>query len=102
MDACQETAQEIRQLVHDLRTPLSVICMGLEVLKAVRHDEEQFSQLLQMMSAEGTQPLKALIAKLEKLPVESASSSIESEESRLASEPQWVPAADAAVSSSPA
>jgi K+-sensing histidine kinase KdpD len=41
----------LRQLAHDLRTPLSVISMGLEILKQVRQDEEQFTRAVTMISA---------------------------------------------------
>ena len=62
-------AERFRQLIHDLRTPLSIICMGLDALKHVRHDDEQFAQILKMISSEGTGPLKEFIAGLaERLP----------------------------------
>lgn len=56
--------KSLRQLAHDFRTPLSVICMGLEALKHVRHDEQQFDELLRMMVSEGTERLKALISEM--------------------------------------
>ena len=55
-------AGQLRQLAHDLRTPLSVISMGLEILKQVRHDDEQFARVMTMISAEGVEPMKTLIA----------------------------------------
>lgn len=53
--------QFLRQLAHDFRTPLSVVAMGLEALKHVRHDEQQFQEMLQMITLEGTERLKSLI-----------------------------------------
>ncbi len=52
------------KLVHDLRTPLSVISMGLEILKQVRHDEEQFGRVLAMISQEGVEPMKRLLTEV--------------------------------------
>ena len=48
----------LRKLAHDLRTPLSIISMGIEILKQVRNDDEQFQRVLTMMSSEGVGPLK--------------------------------------------
>jgi signal transduction histidine kinase len=45
-----ETAASRRELAHDLRSPLSVIAMSLEVLPSVRNDEEQFLLLCKMMT----------------------------------------------------
>ena len=58
------SAGPVRQLVHDLRTPLSVISMGLEILKQVRHDDEQFSRVLAMISQEGVEPMKRLLTEV--------------------------------------
>ena len=58
------SAGPVRQLVHDLRTPLSVISMGLEILKQVRHDEEQFGRVLAMISQEGVEPMKRLLTEV--------------------------------------
>jgi|GEM_PF-3222238 len=57
-------AGRLRQLAHDLRTPLSIISMGLEILKQVRHDDEQFAHMLKMITTEGVEPLKTMIADL--------------------------------------
>lgn len=51
----------LRKLAHDLRTPLSIISMGLEILKQVQNDDEQFQRVLAMMSSEGVVPLKRAI-----------------------------------------
>ena len=45
-----EIAASRRELAHDLRSPLSVIAMSLEVLPSVRNDEEQFLLLCKMMT----------------------------------------------------
>ena len=56
----------VRKLAHDLRTPLSIISMGLEILRQVRNDDEQFNRVLSMMSSEGVYPLKRMIDEIAK------------------------------------
>jgi hypothetical protein len=50
-----EYRRRVRKLAHDLRSPLSVICMGLEALEFVREDQEQFNTIRQMMQSAGTE-----------------------------------------------
>jgi signal transduction histidine kinase len=52
---------ELQQWVHDLRTPLSIISMGVEALQRVRHDEQQFDELTDMILREGVGPLNSLL-----------------------------------------
>lgn len=59
----QEYWRRVRKLAHDLRSPLSVICTGLQAMESVRTDEETFTMLLEMMQAAGTE-LKDLIETL--------------------------------------
>jgi hypothetical protein len=56
----QEYWRRVRKLAHDLRSPLSVICTGLQAMEAVRTDEELFNTIRDMMQAAGTE-LKDLI-----------------------------------------
>jgi signal transduction histidine kinase len=58
-----EAHSSSRQLAHDLRSPLSVISMSLEILPSVRNDEEQFLMLCNMMTNAATE-LKLKIASL--------------------------------------
>lgn len=60
-DHALENQHPLRQLVHDLRTPLGVISMGLEALEFVRTDDEKFDMLVQMMKS-ATSELNELVA----------------------------------------
>lgn len=51
----------LRQLAHDLRSELFVITMGLEQLKLVRQDEQQFLEVWQLLTKESVEKLKSLI-----------------------------------------
>jgi len=64
VDESEAASQRLRQLAHDLRTPLSIMSMGLEVLQHVRNDDEQFGEMCRMMSREGIEKIKALIEAL--------------------------------------
>ena len=59
----QEYWQRVRKLAHDLRSPLSVICTGLQAMESVRNDEATFNMLLEMMQAAGSE-LKDVIETL--------------------------------------
>ncbi len=59
----EEYWRRVRKLAHDLRSPLSVICTGLQAMESVRTDEETFNMLREMMEAAGTE-LKGLIETL--------------------------------------
>lgn len=51
----------LRQLAHDLRSPLSILSMGVETLKSFRTDPEQFDQICNMLLTDGVEPMKQLI-----------------------------------------
>lgn len=51
----------LRQLNHDLRSPLSTIAMGIEALRALKHDPEQVDMLLDMMSEQGVEAMKKIL-----------------------------------------
>lgn len=55
---------ELSQLIHDLKTPLSIISMGVEALKNVRYDGAQFDVITKMIAEEGIKPLNAMIDSL--------------------------------------
>jgi signal transduction histidine kinase len=59
-----EQAERLRQLTHDLRSPLSILSMGVETLKSLRADEQQFDLVCSMLSKEGIEPLKEMISRL--------------------------------------
>ena len=44
-----EHQQKLRQFVHDCRSPLSVICTGLEAVEMACTDRENFTLLCRMM-----------------------------------------------------
>lgn len=56
--------QLLRRLAHDLRSELFVIAMGLEQLRLIRQDEQQFREVYQMLSTDSVERLKALINEL--------------------------------------
>lgn len=51
----------LRQLNHDLRSPLSTIAMGIEALRALKHDPVQVDMLLDMMSEQGVEAMKKIL-----------------------------------------
>lgn len=59
-----KSSAELQQLIHDLKTPLSIISMAVEALQSVRHDDEQFAHLSKMIIDEGVTPLNAMIESL--------------------------------------
>lgn len=54
----------LRQLNHDLRSPLSTIAMGIEALRALKHDPAQVDMLLDMMSEQGVEAIKKILDEL--------------------------------------
>lgn len=64
--------QRLRQLAHDLRTPLSIISMGVEALKSVRTDAEEFATLVAMIEDEGIARLKEALTSLAEEPLAEA------------------------------
>lgn len=55
----------LRKLIHDIRSPFSVISMGVEALRSLRNDEEQFNAICDTVEQEGIEKLRA---KLDELP----------------------------------
>ena len=54
----------LRKLAHDLRSPLSIIAMGIEATRAMKNDPSQLDALCDMMAREGVEPMKRLIAEM--------------------------------------
>lgn len=54
--------QHLRELLHDVRSDLTVLAMGLEALEGVREDPARFTEILAMIRASGLEPLKQKIA----------------------------------------
>jgi signal transduction histidine kinase len=60
----QQLHQILRKLAHDLRSPLSIISMGIEATRAMKNDPTQLDALCDMMAREGVEPLKRIISDL--------------------------------------
>lgn len=65
MDLTEETRLRLRKFSHDVKSPLSVIVMGLEALKNLRQDEQMFLQVYQMIEADGVENLRRIVAQLD-------------------------------------
>lgn len=57
-----EKEQQLRRLAHEIQTPLSVIAMGLDVIKGTQSDNEDLVQITKMMQEDGVVPLKEMVA----------------------------------------
>jgi hypothetical protein len=67
--SCDAAAREqlhkiLRKLAHDLRSPLSIVAMGIEATRAMKNDPAQLDALCDMMAREGVEPIKQLIAEM--------------------------------------
>jgi len=74
----EDYEKRVRELAHDLRTPLSVICMGLQVMQSVRNDDEQFNTIHQFMDRAGkelTQLIDSMAAESVANPTEATTDS---------------------------
>ena len=60
-DTDQPSHDVLRQLNHDLRSPLSTIAIGIEALRALKHDPEQVDILLDMMAEQGVEAIKKIL-----------------------------------------
>ena len=49
--------QKLRQLAHDMRSSLSVISMGLQLLAISRQSQEEFDEMCEMMQTRGIDSL---------------------------------------------
>ncbi len=58
----------LHKLAHDLRTPLSIIAMGIEAIRALKHDPAQLDAICDMMSAQGVEAIKQHINRMTELP----------------------------------
>ncbi len=61
-DSDKSLDQTLRQLDHDLRSPLSTIAMGIEAIKALKHDPAQIEMLCQMIQDQGVEEIKRVLA----------------------------------------
>lgn len=64
-DTDKPLKEVLRQLNHDLRSPLSTIAMGIEALRVLKGDPEQVDMLLDMMSEQGVEAIKKILEELE-------------------------------------
>lgn len=60
----EELHKIVRKLAHDLRSPLSIIAMGVEATRAMKNDPHQIDALCDMMAREGVEPIKRMIAEM--------------------------------------
>jgi hypothetical protein len=61
--------EELRQLLHEMGSDLTVIAMGLEALEGVRHDPIRFAEIMAMIRSSGVEPVKQKIATIGELTV---------------------------------
>lgn len=59
-----EQEQKLRQCVHDVRTPLGIISSGLEALKLVRDNPEQFATIYESVRKDGVEALTQKVDEL--------------------------------------
>jgi len=57
-------ADRLRHLNHDIKNHLFVVGMGLKTLEAIRHDPDQFREVLETIESEGLEPLKRSLQEL--------------------------------------
>lgn len=51
----------VRKLGHDLRSPLSIIAMGIEAIRALKNEPGQLDAICDMMAQQGVEPMKNMI-----------------------------------------
>ena len=56
--------QTVRKLAHDLRSPLSVMAMGIEAIRIMKNDPDQCDALCEMMSREGVESMKRILEEM--------------------------------------
>ena len=54
----------VRKLAHDLRTPLSILSMGIEAIRVMKNDPAQCDMLCEMMAKEGIESMKRIIEEM--------------------------------------
>lgn len=59
-----ERERQLHKLAHDIRTPLGIVCTGLEALNVVREDADDFKEIYESIQQDGVGPLKDAIARL--------------------------------------
>ncbi|MGN6133421.1 MAG: hypothetical protein ACTHOU_02930 [Aureliella sp.] len=60
----EQVHQLARKLAHDLRSPLSVISMGIEAIRIMKHDPIQCDALCDMMAKEGIDAMKRILEEM--------------------------------------
>ena len=56
--------QIIRKLAHDLRSPLSVMAMGIEAIRIMKNEPDQCDALCEMMAREGVESMKRILEEM--------------------------------------
>lgn len=64
LSAPEIVPDEVRRIAHDIKTPLSIITMGLELLKQQSNLNDEQKTLCEMMDADGVRELQKLIGAL--------------------------------------
>ena len=59
--------ESYRQLAHDMRSSLSVLSMGLQMLRDSNSDNSEITELCDMMLNHGTTPLTAQVDQVVKI-----------------------------------
>ena len=57
----EQLQQFVRKLAHDLRTPLSILSMGIEAVRMTHPDPSQCDALCDMMTKEGIESMKRIL-----------------------------------------
>lgn len=60
----EQVHQIVRKLAHDLRSPLSVMAMGIEAIRIMKHDPSQCDALCEMMAKEGIESMKRILEEM--------------------------------------
>ena len=60
----EQLHQTVRKLAHDLRSPLSVMAMGIEAIRIMKNDPTQCEALCEMMSREGIDSMKRILEEI--------------------------------------
>ncbi|TWU14331.1 hypothetical protein CA54_31760 [Symmachiella macrocystis] len=60
----EERPEILRRLAHEIKSHLGVVTMGMQALKLVREDPDEFAEIHKSIEKEGVEPLKAIVAQI--------------------------------------
>jgi hypothetical protein len=55
---------DYRQLAHDIKSQLAVVSLGMEALKGVRSNADEFASVMESIRRDGVEPLKQSVSDL--------------------------------------